>query len=408
MARAAAGRSMLLPLTAVRFFAALAVVLFHFGGPLVGHFPSVVGNVVAAGYVSVSFFFVLSGFVLAFSYGELRLADIGRVWSFWVARLARIYPAYLLAFILSAPFAVPELLGRLRLDHNASTISAVAFIGLTVPQGWFPATFGAWNFPAWSISVELFLYLLFPFALSFIRTRPTSRVLLGAFALSLLAAFVHRLLSGPNGPPRLPLPLIHVPQFAFGAALGLAFTRERARNVERSGAPLVLAALLIIAGILMFSPRFPAAFLQDGGLAPAFGALIYGLARGGGHVATILSQRWLVVLGDASYGLYVLQAPVHDWMTRTHALNPSKSSSVLAYLLLLILVSVIVHRTIEASGRRWIIRLAGALPVPSIANSLATRRLARGTASVADVRPVSPTAASGAPPRGDVPRSTIP
>jgi peptidoglycan/LPS O-acetylase OafA/YrhL len=355
---------MLLPLTSVRFVAAFAVVLYHFGRPLVGHFPSAVGNVVAAGYVSVSFFFVLSGFVLALSYGHLQLFDFRAVWSFWIARLARIYPAYLLAMILSAPFAIPRLLNLLGAEHKVLPIAVIGAAGLTVPQGWFPATFGAWNFPAWSISVELLLYLLFPFTLSFVRGRSTSRVLVAAFALSLSAAFAQRWLSGTTGSGYLPVPVIHIPQFAFGVTLGLAFARERSRNIYRSGAPLVLMASSVLAAVLMSSPRFPPAILEDGGLAPVFGALIYGLARGGGRIAALLSRRWFVALGDASYGLYVLQAPVHDLIRRTGVFNPGKSAHVIIYLLLLVLASLLAYRTIEVPGRRSIMQLAEMLRAP--------------------------------------------
>jgi hypothetical protein len=83
------------PLTGLRFFAAPHVVWFHYA-PGLPHWP---GNIVRNGYMAVALFFVLSGFVLAYTY-EGRTVEPRR---FWLARFARIYPGYLTAFCLIAP-----------------------------------------------------------------------------------------------------------------------------------------------------------------------------------------------------------------------------------------------------------------------------------------------------------------
>src|SRR5579863_1305776 len=83
-------------LTGLRFFAALHVVFYHYA---VGLLPYPLSSVAKNGYVAVGLFFVLSGFVLAYNYAD-RPMDIR---TFWTARFARIYPAYLLAFVLIAP-----------------------------------------------------------------------------------------------------------------------------------------------------------------------------------------------------------------------------------------------------------------------------------------------------------------
>ena len=89
-------------LTTLRFFAALHVVLFHMRviGILPGG-PWWYQNFASIGFVGVNFFFVLSGFILVYTYDGPSL----NVRRFWWARFARIYPAYILSLIVAAPSA---------------------------------------------------------------------------------------------------------------------------------------------------------------------------------------------------------------------------------------------------------------------------------------------------------------
>jgi peptidoglycan/LPS O-acetylase OafA/YrhL len=80
-------------LTGIRFFAAMGVVLFHVGYTPVARLSPLLGAVSGHGYAAVGLFYVLSGFVLAYTYAGRR-PDVR---AFYVARFARVYPLYLLA-----------------------------------------------------------------------------------------------------------------------------------------------------------------------------------------------------------------------------------------------------------------------------------------------------------------------
>ncbi len=74
------------------------IVFFHFSNP---EWFGLLAPVVNAGYVSVSFFILLSGFVLAYNYSwRARAGQLDRV-RFWKARFTRLYPIYLLSLLLS-------------------------------------------------------------------------------------------------------------------------------------------------------------------------------------------------------------------------------------------------------------------------------------------------------------------
>ena len=80
-------------LTGLRCFAALNIVFFHFSDPKwFGPFAPIVDN----GYTSVSFFLLMSGYILAYNYADRAGAGQLSTRNFWIARLSRLYPVYIL------------------------------------------------------------------------------------------------------------------------------------------------------------------------------------------------------------------------------------------------------------------------------------------------------------------------
>src|SRR5260370_3381114 len=123
------------------------------------------------GYVGVSFFFVLSGFILVYTYAgrPMILKD------FWRARFARIYPAYAFSLLVTAPFFFFAVL-TMNIPFFAWAKAHLKFVSVLVVsllQAWVPPAALSWNAVAWSLSVEAFFYLLFPFLLLFfVRLSP--------------------------------------------------------------------------------------------------------------------------------------------------------------------------------------------------------------------------------------------
>jgi peptidoglycan/LPS O-acetylase OafA/YrhL len=241
------------PLTSIRFLFALLVVLFHghlaTDGSLEDAWPHFIAAIISHGFVGVSFFFVLSGFILAYSYsGRLRLPQDNR--DFWWARGARILPAYFLAFLIYSPFAIYSVMISVNPLNSAINSLAIASFQLTLTQAWIPKAALVWNSPAWSLSVEAFFYLLFPFIipkLENMSARAIALVAISAYAASQICA----LMIWQIGPYKAALtinnafgfepltygrpedgrlfsmyfPILRVPEFIFGAAIGLIFVR---------------------------------------------------------------------------------------------------------------------------------------------------------------------------------------
>jgi peptidoglycan/LPS O-acetylase OafA/YrhL len=342
-------------LTGLRFFAAVYVVFYHFAATSIPKSLPAVVNIFALGYVAVGLFFLLSGFVLSYSYLR-RLGGLSiDKRSFWTARMARIYPAYLLAFLLAAPFQIAGSIGVNGLRLGLEKLTLGGSLVLTLLQSWTPWTAWYWNIPAWSLSVEVFFYFCFPFLAPLVaRVRPQNSLwLIGALWLAALAVPIAYCLLNP-GDLHSPLqrsqiaietnPLLRLPEFLIGVSLGWIFVSGfRFSSRLASGLSIAaLSALLIAASLSSFVPR---PLFSNGLLAPLLGLLIFSLAHQSGLLAKFLSHPLLKLLGDASYAIYVLQFPVASLLgIRPENCTFTKFS---IYLIALIIASVLTFLFVE-------------------------------------------------------------
>jgi peptidoglycan/LPS O-acetylase OafA/YrhL len=366
-------RHHLAALTGLRFFAAIYVVLYHYQGAFTWA-PGAVRNAIGHGNVGVNVFFVLSGFVLAYTYfnGDGRIAR----GQFWLARFARIYPVYLLALVLFAPVALTRIADGHVLLHGVSA--------LTLTQAWTGYT--SWNAPGWSLSAEAFFYLAFPLVMLLLRRlRARGLVLaLGALWIAGLAAPIVYVVLGVSAewqPVLYYNPLLRLPEFAMGVAAGRLFLLDPPlMRGDRRRAALATAAALGLIVFLAAAPAVPDEVLHNGLLDPLFVALVLGLAGGTGALAHLLARPRLVVLGEASYSVYILHSPVFLWLKgavtvalfgRIPAGDRTLNDSlvfVLAHCVVLIAVALLTFCALELPARRWIRRLgadrapAGSLP----------------------------------------------
>jgi peptidoglycan/LPS O-acetylase OafA/YrhL len=313
-------------LTGLRYVAAMQVLLYHVYFPASAAAPGWVRALLGSGYVGVSLFFVLSGFVLAYNYLE-PLAG-GRVSrrEFWTARIARVYPVYLLGLLAGLPVFV---LWMLRVNPAPVALRWVAGVSaacVALVQAWAPQTACALNCPGWSLSAEAFFYLAFPFLVVPVR-RASTRGLLVACALAWIAALAvpaaymamrperfHTITWSTNGAWVLGLklnPLLRFPEFLMGVAAGRLFLEGRFQRI-RWGSVEVAAATAVVAALLA-TPTVPYLLVHNGLLAPLFAALVVVLALGVGPLSRLLSRPAMLRLGGASYALYILHMPLSDW-----------------------------------------------------------------------------------------------
>jgi peptidoglycan/LPS O-acetylase OafA/YrhL len=325
-------------LTGLRFFLATWVVVFHVipSTPTLEiswlrGVPEAIDCVLRTGYVAVSIFFTLSGFVLAYNY------DLGHTWNskertrFAVARFARIYPAYFAALVCLVPVAAYRILSGIPLwEYSLSD----GLLNLLLLQAWFPHAALTWNYPGWSLSAEAFFYASFPFVGHWLHRLERRGAMLaslgGLWVLSLLAPLAAVLIpiSGfgdvaaaggvpSDGEPWASLisyhPIAGLPAFCTGIVLARLYQSLPAGSPwfgrgDWLGIPALVALFMVLAN----ADRLPLPLVHNGLLLPVYSALIFGLALGGGVVARLLAIAPLVFLGNASYAMYILHFPIAE------------------------------------------------------------------------------------------------
>ena len=327
----AARRRQLPSLTGARFVAALAVVVYHLWRWDAWAVPGVVEHVVGGLSVAVSFFFVLSGFVLAWSGlrddGSLRLPAT----AFWRGRLRRLAPTFWLATVVALPTAL-ALLHRSGLEGTGLVRAVVldAALSLSFLQAFVPGHELAINPPAWSLSAEMFFSLLFPLlAPPLFRLRAGAAVaaLVGLWLLSWLPGLLYLVLD-PDGLSAAGIavdhrahavvldvlryhPVLRLPEFLAGIVAARLFLDGRR-------VPTSSAVVAVVAVIAVLALGLPAPLVHNGLLVPAFIVLVLALASMSPTMSPTMalstSSRWWQRLGDSSYALYLLHVPLLYWI----------------------------------------------------------------------------------------------
>lgn len=288
-------------LTGLRFLAALGVLVHH----VTGNYAAIpaIDPVSSFGATGVTFFFILSGFVLTWSWTERE-----RVASFYWRRFARIWPLH--ALLLAAAVVAQVALGRVTWTGSALSVPLL--------QAWVPDStiFYAGNPPAWSLSCELFFYALFPLAMPLLARLPTRHIRAGAVVL-LVGMSGASAAAGASLPPELAEYVVYISppyrltQFLLGVLLAVALQRGAAPRVSTGTTVLGVVACPVL--LFHVAPRLsgPAqSWLEH--LSAAFVPLIFGLlilavaARDVEGRPSLLRLRPLVRLGQWSFALYLV------------------------------------------------------------------------------------------------------
>lgn len=341
----------------------LMVILTHFpfrDSVLVSNF------IVRQGYLFVDFFFVLSGFVIAFNYYDSIISS-ATFKDYLRKRFLRLYPLLLYTVFIYLAFEVffvlyfPSLLThRETIAHLCYlTLDSLTFLNSTVLIG---DNLGM-NYPTWSISAEMIAYIVFGLAI-LLAGRKKKWVLSAVLVICMSFLWYKKmyLLEGDWGFMR------GIICFTMGVFSFLAFRKYGQRNFPRLPeyiAPIVLVAMFYFRnryfemnGLFVQRELFTLAFVPL-----FFAAFVFIYALSNGYVVDLLCSRFFQYIGKLSYSIYLNHAIVLIIVVRgmfsllkMEETQFTIAISLLLSLVLTILYSAITFRFVENKGKKLLMK----------------------------------------------------
>ncbi|MBO1512371.1 acyltransferase family protein [Metabacillus bambusae] len=339
---------MLNSLTSFRFIAALMVFVFHAG----------ILSEYQLGAAGVSFFFVLSGFILTFNYhNKINKLNKTNLKQFYKARFAKIYPLHLLTFLIALPITLlyfnPDRLYLIKLIY-------MSIINLSLIQSFSPssATYFNFNGVSWTLSVEAFFYLTFPFLIfnirklkihnyKFISILLLTIVWIGLFVLNFnLNESNHFLIWALHI-----FPVARLFEFITGIVLGLIFVKTQNNWSSEKHSIAEISAVLLFMVALLISVNLHTGAVRGGFFIPVWCILVYIFAHQKGIISRLLSNRLLVYLGEISFSFYMIHQLVIRYYLQFKFVETYMT--VVCFVITLIL-SALTYRFYEEPLRKWI------------------------------------------------------
>jgi peptidoglycan/LPS O-acetylase OafA/YrhL len=333
----------------MRGLAAWWVVLYHFRDEVPrALFGNTLYSVISHGDLAVDFFFELSGFVIALRYaGRFTRPNWAVYKEFLIARLARLYPAYIAVLVLF--IANPISILFFSTIKNPGERYDPTYLLLSIPmiQNWGFASSIGWNIPAWSVSTEWAAYLCFPFYVWVASSVGVTSLRRGLVTLGfLLGLAISGGLSGHSLTADIPqFGLLRcLFEFGVGVSIQRIWYYRGTTTAWHSFAGFLIALGLGTTFVLGLAPDFvvlPAAF--------ALLILTFSSPQGFGR---LLSWRFLLILGEISYSTYLVHYFVKDWVKFLLIGYLASPLLILAsYVGVVLVFSIALYKYVEQPGR---------------------------------------------------------
>jgi peptidoglycan/LPS O-acetylase OafA/YrhL len=334
-------------LTGIRGIAALWVVVLHGANytSVATLLPQWLSSVITKGWLGVDLFFILSGFVIAYVHQkDFYNLNVGSIYNFLKLRLARIYPAHLVATLILLPIVIGAgIFSFVNLPENIYTNYDLKrlFFSLTLTNGWGFSNSNGWNFPSWSVASEWFAYLLFPLIAWVLNKIKSIKKFITIIIIIILSMHLIAITMNDASQymPKAQWMLLRVTsEFIVGCCL-FNICNNVPKKLCSDKVSFSIVGLIFLLCVL----RLPAFF--DGLFIILFSFLILNLSQSKGIISRLLSSKIMLYLGHISYSIYLTHFTVlivfNQIMKRIHFIEQPSIGYLLVFYMGYITLSII-------------------------------------------------------------------
>ena len=226
------------------------------------------------GFVGVSFFFVLSGFIIAYNYQEKLKDNKIDKRTFWVARIARIYPLHWLTLFIAAILG-SYVIASGTLDWLKHFLASLTLTNAYIPRADY---FFSFNSPSWSLCCEQLFYICFPFT-------PEDEIK-GFWYVN---------------------PITRFPDFIVGMLLFQLYERLKNKNITvLQGSIIEISSIILFLIFYLYAADIPKVYRYSCYYWLPVAVILISFSLQKGIFSRILSNRFLVIGGEISYSFYLI------------------------------------------------------------------------------------------------------
>ncbi len=266
----------------------------------------------AASYTIFFHYWSFPGFVLSYSYSQYDFSHPGKIKTYLIKRLIRIAPIYYMAMFLAIPLLIrKQMISPSSIIENISYfISHLFMVQALIP---FKELISYWNVHSWSLSVEIFLYLLSPWIIFSSRKLKDQSLYFLSIIMFIFSAMIF-FIAHPSQSPELVSKFfapLHLPNFINGVLWAQIYIRKKESINSYTPLLFITSSFSFFFLILMnysdwfysaYNPLFQMTFIL----------MILGSCQKN-WTNSFLGTKTMITLGDISYALYILQAPIKTY-----------------------------------------------------------------------------------------------
>lgn len=298
------------------------------------------------GFVGVSFFFVLSGFIIAYNYQhKLEERKTGKR-AFWIARIARVYPLHWLTLFIAA-MSGDYVVASGSVDWMAHFLTSLTLTNAYIPKDDY---FFSFNSPAWSLCCEQLFYFCFPFLIPLAKNY---RRLLYAFVFVAVIVIVGMYLT-----PQEEIkgywyvnPITRFPDFIVGMLLFRLYEYLKEQKITSlQGSMMEFLSVIVFMSFYLYAEEIPKVYRYSCYYWLPVAMVLISFALQKGILSRLLHNRFMITGGEISYSFYLIHLfillPYAEWQKSTD-LKIEWYCSVPVLFVIIFLLSILSYRYFE-------------------------------------------------------------